>query len=290
MKVQRRLTSFDGTRIAYRVWGEETERTPVLFCSGIGCNDVYWTEIAPALSEERRVVTWDYPYHGDSGPPGEESEITVGSLARHAHAIVEETSLSPPAVGGHSMGVQVAFEFYRLFPRETAALLPIAGPFQRTVGSLYGTGVGSLILTLLSAATRTSPEATAVAWRVLLDPRLADPIGRVGGLIGHTPKPVMEEYFRHIAGVDLPGLLEMFRLGQEHSARDLLPHIEVPVLIVHGTADVMTPFYLAEEMARRIPDAELVAVPGGAHTLPAEDPDRITAVVQTFLRGRIDNV
>lgn len=290
MKSQRRLTSFDGSRIAYRMWGEATERTPVLLCSGIGCNDVYWTEIAPALSEQRKVITWDYPYHGDSGPPGEEREITIASLARHAHAIVRETSLPPAAVGGHSMGVQVAFEFYRLFPEATAALIPIAGPFQKTVGALYGTGLGALVLSMLSMTTRARPELMALVWRVLMDPRVGDPIGRAGGLIGHAPKQVMEEYFRHISGVDLPGLLEMFRLGQEHSARDLLPDIGVPVLVIHGTADVMTPFYLAEEMARRIPDAELVAIPGGAHTLPAEDPERITAIVQTFLRGRVDRV
>lgn len=80
----------------------------------------------------------------------------------------------------------------------------------------------------------------------------------------------------------------MFRKGHEHSADDLLEQVDVPVLILHGTKDAMTPFALAEEMARRIPGAKLVGIEGGAHTLPAESPDLIAAEIVRFLERITD--
>jgi pimeloyl-ACP methyl ester carboxylesterase len=290
LKAHKRFESFDGTRISYRVWGDldatpPEKATPLLFCSGIGCNDVYWEEIAPDVARERAVVTWDYPYHGDSGPPADPRAISIPALARHAYEITLDLGWDRLAIGGHSMGVQVAFEHYREYPERTAAVIAIAGPFRHTVGALYGTNLGVGVLGLLRAAAKAQPDLMTMVWRTALDPKLADTVGRVGGLIGNAPKGVMERYFRHIAGVDLPGLLDMFKKGQEHTVDDILEKIDVPTLVIHGTADVMTPFYLAEELAERVPGARLVRIEGGAHTLPAEDPLRISDEINALLSG-----
>jgi 3-oxoadipate enol-lactonase len=289
LKLPGKFRSFDGTRLAYRVWGQDTELTPVVCCSGIACDDLYWTFLAPELSKERKVLTWDYPWHGDSGPPGDRSEISVASLAHHADALLEHLSFPPAAFVGHSMGVQVILEFWHLYRDDVAALIPIAGPFARTVGSLYGTGIGRYLLKLLETGAKLQPDLTALLWRTAFQSSIADPIGRLGGLIGHVPAKQMERYFDHLRQLDPVGLLEMFGMGQAHSAEDYLDEIDVPVLILHGNADVMSPFILAQEMAQRIPDAELVGVEGGAHTLPLEDPEMINSTVRRFLKARVDS-
>lgn len=289
MKIPHKFRSFDGTRLAYRVWGKPADLTPVVFCSGIACDDVYWLKLAPKLSEERLVITWDYPWHGDSGPPGDRREITVGSLARHCHEITQRESVPPAAFIGHSMGVQVAFEYFRFFPEEVAALITIAGGFARTVGYLYGTNIGEFILAGMQAAARLQPDMAAAAWRALMNPAIADPLGRGAGLIGHAPAEVMNHYFEHLRNLDPQGLFDMFREGHRHSAEDLLEHINVPTLILHGKADVMTPFVIAQKMAVAIPGAELVGVEGGGHTLPGEDPDLIHSTVQEFLHKNVDS-
>lgn len=288
MKIPGKVRSFDGTRLAFRVWGEVTDKTPVVCCSGIACDDMYWTYLAPELSQERQVVTWDYPWHGNSGPPEDPDETSVPSLARHAHTLLEHLDLSAVATVGHSMGVQVILEWWNLFREDVAAIVPVAGPFARTVGSLYGTGLGRYVLSALEAAARIQPDLTSLAWRAMFQSSIADPIGRAGGLIGHAPADMMDRYFSHLRQVDPVGILEMFRKGQEHSAEDYLEEIDVPVLIVHGKADVMSPFSLAQEMARRIPGAELIGIDGGAHTLPIEDPDMINATIRRFLREKVD--
>lgn len=289
MKSPGKYRSFDGTRLAYRVWGQPSDLTPVVCCSGIACDDLYWTFLAPELSKERQVITWDYPWHGDSGPPGDRREITVPSLARHADVLMEHLSVPPAAFVGHSMGVQVILEIWHLFPERVTALIPIAGPFARTVGSLYGTGMGRYLLKLLETGAKLQPDLAALLWRAAFQASIADPVGRIGGLIGHVPASQMERYFTHLRQLDPVGLLEMFGAGQAHTAEDYLEEIDVAVLIIHGKADVMSPFVLAQEMARRIPGAELIGIDGGAHTLPIEDPDMINSTVKNFLKAKVDS-
>jgi pimeloyl-ACP methyl ester carboxylesterase len=50
--------------------------------------------------------------------------------------------------------------------------------------------------------------------------------------------------------------------------RERLGEIRVPTTVVHGTADPMFPIANGEALAREIPGARLVKVPGGGHELP----------------------
>ena len=50
--------------------------------------------------------------------------------------------------------------------------------------------------------------------------------------------------------------------------RERLGEIRVPTTVVHGTADPMFPIGNGEALARDIPGARLVTVPGGGHELP----------------------
>lgn len=288
MRRASRLRSFDGTRIAFRTYGEPTELTPLVCCSGIACDEVYWTHLAPKLGEERLVVTWDYPYHGDSGPAGDPNEITVESLARHWETLMSQLKIEGAVLIGHSMGVQVMLDCYRMAPQKVRGIISVAGPYGQVVGHLYGTPMGVWLLTVIDALVKTQPALAQSLWKLAVTPQLADPIGRLAGLIGPAPTDAMNCYFKHLATLELEPLIAMFKAGHHHSAGDILEKIDVPVLILHGTLDVMTPLSLAEEMHRRIPGSELVAVEGGAHTLPVEDHDLIYREVHRFLRIRVD--
>lgn len=280
------FSSFDETSIAFRRWGSPTSKLAVVFCSGIACDDVYWQDLAPAVAQDRLAITWDYPIHGDSGPPGDPQEITVTSLARHALALMDHEGIEQAILIGHSMGVQVMFETYRQAPERVMGMVPIAGPFANTVGDLYGTNLGHYLLAFSEAAARLNPGLAQLVWKAASVPSIADRIGRATGLIGRAPRESMKRYFQHVANLDAVTLLAMFRSGQEHTAEDLLEQIDVPVLIMHGTKDVMSTFDQALKMAEMIPGAELVAVEGGAHTLPVEDPELIAREVKRFLLTR----
>ena len=76
---------------------------------------------------------------------------------------------------------------------------------------------------------------------------------------------------------------DMLGLLGEHDARDLLPSIDVPVLIITGDKDLFTPVFTAHKMNRKIAGSRLVVIPGGTHYTPIEFPAVIKVEVQGFL-------
>lgn len=75
------------------------------------------------------------------------------------------------------------------------------------------------------------------------------------------------------------------RLG-EHDAHDVLPGLRVPLLMLAGGSDRMTPRAAAERIVCGAPDAELTVVPRGTHYLAVEFPMLVSARIDRFLCER----
>jgi 3-oxoadipate enol-lactonase len=66
--------------------------------------------------------------------------------------------------------------------------------------------------------------------------------------------------------------------------RAILPHINVPTLVIVGDEDVVTPPPEAEFLARNIPGAKLVTIPGAGHLTNIEKPEAFNAALEAFLK------
>ena len=63
-------------------------------------------------------------------------------------------------------------------------------------------------------------------------------------------------------------------MNREIDVRHVLPSIQVPTLIVHGTGDTVAPIEGARYMADRIGGARLVEIPGGRQSMAGAEFDR----------------
>jgi pimeloyl-ACP methyl ester carboxylesterase len=77
----------------------------------------------------------------------------------------------------------------------------------------------------------------------------------------------------------------MQRTEPNYSARDLA-NIRVPVVIVHSEHDEFIKPEHAQYLARSIPGAELILLPGVSHFAPLQRPDQCNSVMRAFL-GKI---
>lgn len=68
-------------------------------------------------------------------------------------------------------------------------------------------------------------------------------------------------------------------------ARDRLPQLRCPVLIVHGDQDIGTPVENAYILKEQIPHAELVIVPGAGHGLETAEPNWVSDRIAEWLRN-----
>lgn len=279
-----RVESFDGTELAWTSSGEGD--VAVVFANGILCTDTYWSYLYPHLVERgRRVVFWDYRGHGRSGPPRNPNEVTVGAHAQDLLAVADAAGVERAVLVGHSMGVQTILEAYRAAPERVAGLVAVAGPYEHPGMTFYGVPFLQYAVPMMEVGVTPVPAVTRAAWRALT--ARADLMywsGRATRLIGgRAPRALMDEYFAHLATLDPVLAYRMVKAMDEHSAKDLLPSIEVPTLVMAGARDVMSPPRLARAMVEAIPDAELAILAAGAHTLPVDDPAWINDGIGAFV-------
>jgi len=66
-------------------------------------------------------------------------------------------------------------------------------------------------------------------------------------------------------------------------ARDILPTIDVPTLIVVGEHDAISTAYEMRVIADEIPDAAWVEVPGAGHLSNLENPQVVNEAIAEFI-------
>jgi pimeloyl-ACP methyl ester carboxylesterase len=89
-----------------------------------------------------------------------------------------------------------------------------------------------------------------------------------------------------MARLDPLVFLAFLQSAAHHSAREWLPQLQIPALVVAGLRDHFTPGRLQAELVQLLPDAELLEIPGGSHTAPLELPELIELRLELWSRAR----
>lgn len=97
----------------------------------------------------------------------------------------------------------------------------------------------------------------------------------------------LRPYVEHIASVDPGFFFRVLHAAGEHTAEDLLPNIDVPVLVIAAERDTFTPPDLAKRMADAIPRGELLVLQGGSHAALIEQPELVRTKITQFIRENV---
>ncbi len=280
----------DGTRLFVRTRVGEHAPGDVhgVLCDGILCDGFIWKYVWDELAPVLPLVHWHYRGHGRSAAPVDPERIDIAAHAADLGSVRRHVGDLPVVLFGHSMGCQVVLEAYRQRSAGVRGLVLLCGSFGNVTATFHGMPMLELVLPKLLDLALKAPEVVRAVWS-RLPPQLALKIALKAGEI--DPDRVhaddMLPYLSHMTHVDFPMFLRMLRAAGEHTAGDLLAHIDVPVLVVAGDRDTFTPSFLASAMAEALPHGELLMVPGGTHVAPIEQPELIDARITQFLRDRV---
>lgn len=262
---------------------------PVLFVHGFGAWSETWRPMMQALADKRfRAIAVDVPPFGYSAVEGAGDYGRVDQ-ARRLLAVLEALKARSVTLVCHSFGCR---------PSVTAALLE-PDRFQRlvlvTAALGFGTeanpepvregpglvsrlfGLGPLRHAILASLV-TNPRMT----RALLRRMVADPAPVTGDLVALYQRPLFLQGATQNLGDWLHA--QMQADDSELARAATYAKLTMPVLLVCGDRDSITPPWQGQRLARMLPASRLVMLKGVGHLPQAENPDAFRTALLEFLR------
>jgi 3-oxoadipate enol-lactonase len=249
-------------------WEEQGSGEPLLLVMGLGWPRQMWARHLPALTERFRVITFDNRGVGQTATTA--SEWSLSDMADDALAVLDAAGVTQAHVYGASMGGGIA------------QVLTIEHPER----------VGTLILacTASRAAKRRVPLWPMV--RYLLPAIGAGRQARMVALgralvYGPATDPALiAEDVRLLDSLRRPreGIRAQRRAVLNYEGSQLrLGSVRSPTLIIHGSDDRVVPLRYGAELARLIPGADLVVLPGAGHMYVTDATQAANSAVLSFL-------
>ncbi|MEU5162366.1 alpha/beta hydrolase [Streptomyces sp. NPDC020875] len=263
----------------------------VVFSHGYCLSQDSWHFQRAALRGLVRTVHWDQRSHGRSergaaqqGP--DRRPVSIDQLGRDLKAVIDAAVPEGPVVlVGHSMGgmtVMALGSQYPEFVRDRVVAVALVGTSGGRLGEVnYGLPVAGVaavrrVLPQVLRALGSQAELVERGRRATAD-LFAGLIKRYSFSSRDVDPAVARFAERMIELTPIDVVAEFYPAFYEHDKTgDLGVFADLPVLVLAGDKDLVTPSAHSESIADLLPDAELVIVPDAGHLVMLEHPEAVT--------------
>lgn len=263
----------DGLSVHLRDEGPRDDPQPIVLIHGTSDSLHTWDGWVAALTPTRRVIRFDLPGFGLTGPDPA-NDYSMPRYVRFVQALYDHFGLRHSVLAGNSLGGGIAWNVALAMPERVDALVLVdAGGYP--------------------PAIQSQPLAFALARHPLLAPLIANILPRrtieasVRNVFGDpdkvTPELVDRFYDMALRAGNRRALVERFRQTTWGEAVTLAPRIAQPTLILWGGKDRLIPPDQGERFAHDIKHSRLVFFPALGHVPQLEDPAATVAALRNFL-------
>ena len=261
--------STDGIRLHYEVLGR-SNATPVLLIQGLGADKHGWDMQRLPLALQYRVIALDNRGAGRSDKPF--GHYSLEQMAADAIAVLDQVGVEQAHIVGASMGGAITQIIGLRYPERVMSLTLACTacrnhPWRRELLNGWATAAGE----------RGMGAMAREAARWVIGPRSFRRLLPAFGWLG----PLAMGRTTHAFVSQVKAILDV-----DDSISDQLAEVTAPTLVMVGNQDILTPRGDSEEIADRMPNAELVVISGAAHGFMVEHATTFNRVLFEFL-GRV---
>ncbi|MEV8318803.1 alpha/beta hydrolase [Streptomyces sp. NPDC059900] len=297
----------DGTQLSYEVdeVEQDTAQAPrrrrlfgrkapapvtVVFSHGYCLSQDSWHFQRAALRGVVRCVYWDQRSHGRSERGAaqltDRTPVSIDQLGRDLKAVIDAAAPEGPIVlVGHSMGGMTTMALADHFPeliRERVVGVALVGTSSGRLGEVnFGLPIAGMnavrrVLPGVLKALGSQADLVEKGRRATAD-LFAGIIKRYSFSSKDVDPAISRFAERMIESTPIDVVAEFYPAFAEHDKTKALKHFAgMPVLVLAGDKDLVTPSEHSEVIADLLPDAELVLVPDAGHLVMLEHPEVVT--------------
>lgn len=263
----------NGMQVHIRDEGPKNDLTPIVLLHGTSASLHTWDGWVGVLAKERRVIRFDLPGFGLTGPAPDD-DYQLSSYSKFVAATLDAIGVKTFILVGNSLGGNIAWASAASYPERVERLILVdAGGYAFQSESVpLGfriakiSGVNRLMSNVLP---RSLIEGSLT--NVYGDPSKVSP-----ALVDRYYDLARREGNRRALGL-------RFTQTKRGDKADLIPQLKMPTLIIWGAKDRLIPLENGQRFHREIAGSQLVIFDQLGHVPQEEDPVQTVAVASKFI-------
>ena len=246
---------------------------PVIFLHGIGGNRTNWTAQQLAMSDICTAIAWDARGYGKSDDY--EGPLNFHDFSQDLTRLLNFREINKAHFVGLSMGARILMDFYPK-NKERVATLTLCDCFFSYKRALSPEKQREFI-DLRQKPLREGKSAADLA------PTL------IQSLVGpNCSDEAKDKLYQSLVDIHVESYLKTTEASVTFSAEGNLSDFLVPVQLIFGEHDKLTPPSIGETMLSQFPNARLNIVSDSGHLSNIEQPESFNKIIRNFITQHHD--
>ena len=267
------LVEINGVEMYYEDAGDGH---PVVLIHGSEAHHGTWEHQFQTLSDEYRVIRYDYRGHGWTGPTDADA-YSVELWAEDLEALIEHLDVESPTLCGHSRGGLIALSHAYRYDVSGLVLIGSAAPTTGFGTSDSQAEIMAQIVDLIPLLVREIGHYQTIPLIFEISNRAFD------GWSGEY-----DEWMRLLTKDGVPGMdpAEFDKLAEKTPDESVeLSTIDVPTLALYGEAEVESCQPPIDVLESELPAIEIVTVPEAGHLSITQQPSFVIEQIAQFVEN-----
>lgn len=246
---------------------------PLLLIHGWSMHSGVWADFVQEFAAEYKIITLDLRGHGKSKSMGGPYNFPI--FAEDIVNLLQTLDLKEVTCIGWSMGVSIILQLFEGTKGLIDSLVFISGNPSLTAKKDYEFGTPEVTVTkLIRKLERNHPAGLKKFYGLLFTPQELAAFKNSKGYCAVTDIN---------AGASRQAALEALKWSQHGDLRSVLPTIDVPTLIVHGSNDTVCVPEAALFMHAWISGSQLLMLDGAGHVPFITRQSEVHRAIKDFL-------
>lgn len=265
----------DGQQVHLRDVGPRDDPQPIVLIHSTSSSLHTWEGWVGVLSKTHRVITFDLPGFGLTGPSAA-GDYSDAAYISFVGALLDRLKLAHVTLGGNSLGGQIAWEFAASQPTRVDALILVdAGGYAFTPTSIP-----------LGFRVARTPGLRQISRFVLPRSMVERSVANVYGDPRLVTAELVDRYYElTLREGNRAALLQRFAQLNAGEYTAQLAKLTMPTLILWGGLDRLIPPDNGDAFSRDIKGSQLLRFSALGHVPQEEDPAATVKPVQAFLKS-----
>lgn len=263
----------NGLIVHLRDQGPRGDPTPIILIHGTSASLHTWEAWAAELSRTRRVVSFDLPGFGLTGPNAS-NDYSSATYVAFVETLLKRLRIERAVLAGNSLGGEIAWHYALHSPEQVAGLILVdAAGFDFKPESIP---IGFQIARI--------PVVREISRFVLPRRAVEDSVADVYGDPTKVTGALVDRYYElTLREGNRAALLRRIEQLDPGAQVGRLKEIQAPTLILWGEKDRLIPPQWGREFAKALPNSRLVTFQNLGHVPQEEDPASTLAAVRQWL-------